>query len=96
MPGTDDKLLSEIAARVYRDDPRFARALRAGRPCPPREYRRTRVWPLFALALVALGTGVALAHGLLIVTGLVLAGMAAELCDPQRTARRQRTPPPRS
>ncbi|MGW1400958.1 DUF3040 domain-containing protein [Streptomyces sp. NPDC002405] len=96
MPGTDDKLLSEIAARVYRDDPRFARALRAGRPFPPREYRRTRAWPLFALALVALGTGITLDHGLLIVTGMVLAGMAAELCDPRRTARRPRIPPPRS
>ncbi|MEU7380613.1 DUF3040 domain-containing protein [Streptomyces sp. NPDC088337] len=96
MPGTDDKLLGEIAARVYRDDPRFARALRAGRPCPPREYRRTRAWLLLTFALLVLGTGITLAHGLLIVTGMVLAGMAGELCDPRRGPRRQRVPPPRS
>ncbi|MFF9126367.1 DUF3040 domain-containing protein [Streptomyces sp. NPDC014889] len=96
MPGTDDKLLGEIAARVYRDDPRFARALRAGRPCRPREYRRTGAWVLLGFALLVLGTGITLAHGLLIVTGMVLAGMAGELCDPRRGPRRQRVPPPRS
>ncbi|MEU3345078.1 DUF3040 domain-containing protein [Streptomyces sp. NPDC006700] len=96
MPGTDDKLLGEIAAHVYRDDPRFARALRAGRPCPPREYRRTGAWLSLTFALLVLGTGITMAHGLLIVTGMVLAGMAAELCDPRRCPRGQRARPPRS
>ncbi|GCB52390.1 hypothetical protein SNL152K_9746 [Streptomyces sp. NL15-2K] len=34
--------------------------------------------------MTALTTGVALAAGLLIATGLVLAGIAAELSDPHR------------
>ncbi|MFD5016226.1 DUF3040 domain-containing protein [Streptomyces chartreusis] len=96
MAGSDDPRLGEIESRLHRDDPRFARALGAGRPCRPREYRNTRAWLLLAGALAVLGTGFALAHGLLIAAGLVLAGMAGELFDPQRDARRHRTSPPRS
>jgi hypothetical protein len=96
MPGSDDKRLNEIEARLHREDPRFASGLGAGRPCRPREYRHTRAWLLLAVALAALGTGMALAHGLLIATGLVLASMAGELFDPQRDARRHRNPPSRS
>ncbi|MDW8805913.1 DUF3040 domain-containing protein [Streptomyces scabiei] len=96
MAGSDDKRLGEIESRLHREDPRFARALGTDRPCRPREYRHTRAWLLLALALAALGTGIALAHGLLIAAGLVLAGMAGELFDPGRDARRHRGPPPRS
>ncbi|MGI5414033.1 DUF3040 domain-containing protein [Streptomyces chartreusis] len=95
MAGSDDPRLGEIETRLHREDPRFARALGAGRPCQPREYRHTRVWLLLAVALAVLGTGFALAHGLLIAAGLVLAGMAGELFEPQRDARRHRKPPPR-
>ncbi len=95
MAGSHDKRLDEIEARLHRDDPRFARGLGAGRPCRPREYRHTRAWLLLVVALAVLGAGIALAHGLLIATGLVLAGMAGELFDPQRDPRRHRTPPPR-
>ncbi|GHF00435.1 hypothetical protein GCM10014715_65730 [Streptomyces spiralis] len=95
-PTTDDNLLGAIAARVYQDDPRFARALRVRRSCPSREYRRTGPWLVLALVLGALGTGATRAHRLPIVTGMVLAGMAGERCVPQRTARRQRVRPPRS
>ncbi|MFB6640122.1 DUF3040 domain-containing protein [Streptomyces chartreusis] len=66
---------------MHRDDPRFARALAAGRPCSPREYRRTPVRLLLVVALAVLGAGLVLAHGLLIAAGLVLAGMAGELFD---------------
>ncbi|WP_159770866.1 DUF3040 domain-containing protein [Streptomyces sp. HM190] len=96
MPRPDDRQLSEIEALLGHEDPRFARALAAGRPCRPREYRNTRAWLLLAAAMAVLGTGIALAHGLLIAAGLVLAGMAAELLDPERDARGHRVPPPRS
>ncbi|MZE81096.1 DUF3040 domain-containing protein [Streptomyces xinghaiensis] len=92
MPGFDDQRLSEIEQRFHREDPRFAHALGAGRPCRPREYRYPWPWLLLAAALAVLGAGMALAHGLLIATGLVLAGMAGELLDPERDARRH---PPR-
>ncbi|MBJ6620664.1 DUF3040 domain-containing protein [Streptomyces sp. DHE17-7] len=78
------------------DDPRFAEALDAGLPRRPREYHPPRVWLLLAVALAVLGTGLFLAHGLLIATGLVLAGVAAELLDPHRRSRPPRHPPPRS
>ncbi|MER5214864.1 DUF3040 domain-containing protein [Streptomyces sp. NPDC002838] len=94
MPGPDDRRLTEIEALLDREDPRFARALGACRPCPPREYRHARAWLLLSVAMAVLATGLALAHGLLIATGLVLAGMAAELFDPERDARRHRTSPP--
>lgn len=96
MAGSHEKRLGEIESRLHREDPRFARSLGAGRPCRPREYRHTRAWLLLAVALAVLGIGIALAHGLLIATGLVLAGMSGELFDPQRDARRHRNPPPRS
>ncbi|MDX3583055.1 DUF3040 domain-containing protein [Streptomyces europaeiscabiei] len=96
MPGPDDRRLSEIEALLDHEDPRFARALGAGCPCRPREYRHARAWLLLAAAMAVLGTGIALAHGLLIAAGLVLAGMAGELLDPERDARRHRIPPPRS
>ncbi|WDV52628.1 DUF3040 domain-containing protein [Streptomyces coeruleorubidus] len=96
MPGSDDERLSEIESRLHREDPRFARALGVGRPCQPREYRHLRAWLLLAVALAVLGAGLALGHGLLIATGLVLAGMAGELFDPERDARRHRGPPSRS
>ncbi|MCZ9353082.1 hypothetical protein NGM36_25490 [Streptomyces mutabilis] len=40
--------------------------------------------------------GLFLAHGLLIATGLVLAGIVADLLDPHRRGRPDRHPPPRS
>ncbi|MFJ8486772.1 DUF3040 domain-containing protein [Streptomyces sp. NPDC094038] len=96
MARSDEKHLGEIESRLHREDPRFADGLGAGRPRRPREYRHTKAWLLFAVALAVLGAGIALAHGLLIATGLVLAGMAGELFDPQRGTRRHRPPPRRS
>ncbi|MCK1818988.1 DUF3040 domain-containing protein [Streptomyces sp. XM83C] len=92
MAEPSDRRLGEIESRLHRDDPRFADALAAGRPRRPREYRRTGAWLLLAVALTALGAGITLAHGLLIATGLVLAGTAAELSDPHRGTRAHRGP----
>ncbi|MBT3154945.1 DUF3040 domain-containing protein [Streptomyces sp. CHD11] len=94
MDGPDDKRLHEIEARLHREDPRFARALGHGRPCRPREYRHTRTWLLLAVALAVLGTGIALAHELLIAAGLVLAGVAGEMFDPHRGERCRGERPP--
>ncbi|AQS68433.1 DUF3040 domain-containing protein [Streptomyces pactum] len=94
--GSDDHRLSDIESRLHRDDPRFAHALDAGRPRPPREYRNLRARLLLATALAVLCSGIVLAHGLLIASGLVLAGIAVESFDPHRHARGGRYPPPRS
>ncbi|MEU8756821.1 hypothetical protein AB0C88_40715 [Streptomyces chartreusis] len=64
-----------------RRGPRFTRALGAGMPRRPREYRRTPALLLLTVGLAVLSAGLVLAHGLLIAAGLVLAGMAGELLD---------------
>ncbi|MBO7939066.1 MULTISPECIES: DUF3040 domain-containing protein [Streptomyces] len=86
----DDERLIALAARFERDDPRFARAMSTGRPSRPREYRRTGAWWALAVALAVLITGVIIPDGLLIATGLVLAGMAGQLFDPHRPRGRRR------
>ncbi|MEY9996895.1 hypothetical protein ABIE67_008927 [Streptomyces sp. V4I8] len=93
MPQSDDERLVALEARLARDDPRFAEALRAGRPAPPREYRRTGAWWMLLIAVGVLVTGVALADGLLIAAGLVLAGVAVQLLDPHRARPERRLPP---
>ncbi|KAB2976511.1 MULTISPECIES: DUF3040 domain-containing protein [unclassified Streptomyces] len=85
MPTSDDDRLVALETRLLRDDPRFVRRFRAGRPARPHEYRRTRAWWLLGVGLTTLGTGIAVADGLVIAAGLVLAGIAVERCDPQRT-----------
>ncbi|MFD7692422.1 DUF3040 domain-containing protein [Streptomyces sp. NPDC059805] len=97
MPSSssDDDRLVALETRLLRDDPRFVRRFRAGRPARPQEYRRTRAWWLLAVGLTTLGTGIAVADGLFIAAGLVLTGIAVERCDPQRTrgSRRDGRPP---
>ncbi|MFC8147286.1 DUF3040 domain-containing protein [Streptomyces paradoxus] len=82
MPQSEDHRLVDLEARLEREDPRFTRALRSGRPAQPREYRRTGAWWGLALGVAVLACGIALAQGLLIAGGLVLVGMAAQLADP--------------
>lgn len=94
MDRPDDKRLHDIETRLHHEDPRFARALGHGRPCRPREYRFGWAWLLLTAALAVLGTGIAVADGLLIATGLVLAGVAGEMFDPHRRVRSRRDPPP--
>ncbi|CAL9492743.1 DUF3040 domain-containing protein [Streptomyces sp. enrichment culture] len=82
MPTSDDQRLVDLAARVERDDPRFARSLSSGRPALPREYRRTRAWWVLGIGLVLLLAGLIMPDGLLIAAGLVLSGIGVQLFDP--------------
>ncbi|MFF4029616.1 hypothetical protein ACFYZ2_07560 [Streptomyces sviceus] len=82
----------ELAARPERDGPRFARAPGSGRPARPREYRRAGAWGTLAVALALLAAGMALPAGLLVALGLVLAGIAGPLFDPDRGRPRRRRP----
>ncbi|MER8069183.1 DUF3040 domain-containing protein [Streptomyces sp. NPDC094034] len=84
MAAFEDRRLGDLAAQLRRDDPRFARALATGSPCRPREYRHGAAWLLLAVALGGFVLGVVIGHGLLIAGGLVLAGLAAHLFDPDR------------
>ncbi|MET7729917.1 DUF3040 domain-containing protein [Streptomyces sp. NPDC005402] len=84
MRQPDDEHLSDLAARLERDDPRFARALGSGRPARPREYRRTGAWGTLTAALGLLAAGMALPEGILVAAGLVLAGIGVPLFDPHR------------
>ncbi|MFF3462204.1 DUF3040 domain-containing protein [Streptomyces sp. NPDC001984] len=84
MTQSDDERLVDLAARVERDDPCFARALGSGRPARPREYRRTGAWWGLAVGVTVLVVGVFLPHGLMIAAGLVVMGIAVELFDPHR------------
>ncbi|MFJ3704575.1 MULTISPECIES: hypothetical protein [Streptomyces] len=52
-------------------------------------------WLWLAVGVVGLLTGIFIGHGLLIAAGLVVAGMAGQLLDPQRGRRRGGVPRPR-
>lgn len=93
MARFDDEHLRDIEAQMRRDDPRFAKALGSGRPCRPREYRRGRAWLVLAIALTCLGIGIAIGQGLLIATGLVLAGIGGHMFDPHRPKPPRHGPP---
>ncbi|MEU5047623.1 DUF3040 domain-containing protein [Streptomyces griseorubiginosus] len=89
MGRPDDEHLVDLAARLERDDPRFARALGSGRPARPREYRRTGAWGTLGVAVLLLTSGMALPEGILVAAGLVLAGIAVPLFDPHRDGPRR-------
>ncbi|KRD20938.1 MULTISPECIES: DUF3040 domain-containing protein [unclassified Streptomyces] len=84
MPHSEEEPLVALAARLEREDPRFARALRTGRPARPREYRRTGARWTLATGVAALSGGVLLSHGLLIAAGLVVTGIGVQLLDAHR------------
>ncbi|MFJ6080064.1 DUF3040 domain-containing protein [Streptomyces sp. NPDC092369] len=90
MHRNDAERLADLEARLEQDDPRFTHALRAGRPARPREYRRTGLWYGLALGAVVLIVGIVISDGLLIATGLVLLGIAAQLLDPKEAPLRRR------
>ncbi|MFG2755043.1 DUF3040 domain-containing protein [Streptomyces wuyuanensis] len=93
MAYVDDERIAELEARLLHDDPRFARALAAGRPRPPREYRRGRARPFVVCAGLVVSLGTALAGGLLLASGVVLAGIAAYRIDTGRLRHRRPTAP---
>ncbi|GEC10174.1 hypothetical protein SSP24_78290 [Streptomyces spinoverrucosus] len=95
MPQSDDERLVDLAARLERNDPRFARALATGRPARPREYRHTGAWWALAAGVAMLVTGVVVADGLLIATGLVVSGIAVQLFDSPHVQKRRRNYPDR-
>ncbi|MDH6214045.1 DUF3040 domain-containing protein [Streptomyces pseudovenezuelae] len=90
MHRNDAERLADLEARLEQDDPRFTHALRAGRPARPREYRRTGLWYGLAVGAAVLIAGVVVPDGLLIATGLVLMGIAAQLLDPRQAPPRRR------
>ncbi|RII14253.1 hypothetical protein DSC45_21430 [Streptomyces sp. YIM 130001] len=92
MTDSEKRRLGDLEAQMEREDPEFARSLADGRPRSPREYRRGRAWLVLAVAVGCLGFGIGIGHGLLLATGLVVAGIAGHLFDPQR--RRPQGPGP--
>lgn len=79
-----DARLRDLEDRLRRDDPQFASAMADGRPQRPREYRHGWAWLMLAVGLAAFAVGIVIGHGLLIATGLVVAGAAGHLFDPER------------
>ncbi|MFD7702214.1 DUF3040 domain-containing protein [Streptomyces caelestis] len=87
MPQSDDERLVDLAARLEHEDPRFVRPLSGSRPARPREHRRTSAWCALVIGVIMLAAGVVVPDGLLIAAGLVLAGIAVQLLDPNRDGR---------
>lgn len=82
-----DRPLRSPAARTRWDDPARVRAVSVGQPCAPRAHRRRphgrqAAWCVLALALAAFVAGIVLPHGLLLVSGIVAAGIAGHLFEP--------------
>ncbi|MCX5124617.1 DUF3040 domain-containing protein [Streptomyces sp. NBC_00347] len=84
MTDSDDERIAELEAVLWHDDPRFARALGAGRPRRPREYRNGRAWLTMACALTLMVTGAVVRLGTLLAVGLIMAALAAHLFDTSR------------
>ncbi|MGV9941466.1 DUF3040 domain-containing protein [Streptomyces sp. NPDC003401] len=72
MPQSDDECPAVLEGRLPPG---------GARPVRPRPRRRTGARWTLAVGVAALVTGVALAEGLLIATGLVLAGVGVQLFD---------------
>lgn len=73
-----DERLTTLERELRREDPGLDRALRTGRP-----RRVVRGWAVLLLtaAFVVLLGGLFAGHGLLLATGLVVAGIAAHLLE---------------
>jgi hypothetical protein len=83
-----DETLRTLERALRAEDPRLERALRTGRL--PRSSRPWAVL-LLALALGALLGGLFAGHGVVLASGLVAAGIAAQLLDPHPRARGRAT-----
>lgn len=77
----NDRPFGELAElfRLDATPPTRPRTAPAGRPARSRPYRRGINWLVPAAAAGSLTVGIALAHGLLIAGGLVLAGLSWQL-----------------
>ncbi|MFD6281380.1 hypothetical protein ACFWFI_38315 [Streptomyces sp. NPDC060209] len=91
MPHYDERQHG-LEDRLRSDDP-----VPAGAPEreAPRGFRPGRTWLWLTVGVVGLVTGIFMGHGLLIAAGLVVAGMAGQLLDPQRRRSRGGVPRPR-
>ncbi|MGW0791417.1 hypothetical protein ACWD04_25025 [Streptomyces sp. NPDC002911] len=88
----DEERLRGIEDRLGSDGP--ARTGAPGRYAP-RGNRTGGTWLWLTVGIVGLVSGIVIGHGLLIAAGLVVAGMAGQLLDPQRGAPRSSAPRPR-
>ncbi|MEU5170571.1 MULTISPECIES: hypothetical protein [Streptomyces] len=84
LRGIEDRLGDDRSERA--DDPDRG---------APREHRPGPAWLWLTVGVGGLVTGIVIGHGLLIAAGLVVAGMAGQLLDPQRSRRRGGVPRPR-
>ncbi|POX44326.1 DUF3040 domain-containing protein [Streptomyces sp. Ru72] len=85
MARFNEDSLRSITEHLQRGDPHLTRALSHHRLAGAhRRHHRGSAWATLALAATALALGIALPHGLLIATGLVLAGITANFFDPLR------------
>lgn len=83
MPHYDERLRG-VEDRLRSDHPEHAGT--------PRGHRPSRTWLWLAAGIVGLVAGIVIGHGLLIAAGLVVAGMAGQLLDPQRNRPRGSMP----
>lgn len=63
-------------------DPRFTQGPETGRPPPGGPRGRRGAWALLAASVVMLTAGAMLPQGLLLASGLVAAGLAAQMLTP--------------
>ncbi|MFE7752751.1 hypothetical protein [Streptomyces sp. NPDC057428] len=88
----DHERLSGPEGRPREAGPGHGGALRRDTP-RGRGYGPAWLW--LAAGIAGLGAGIVVGHGLLIAAGLVLAGIAGQLYDPERRRARRRMPRPR-
>ncbi|MER5556899.1 hypothetical protein ABT001_35545 [Streptomyces sp. NPDC002793] len=91
MPHYDERPRGLKDHRIGSDSPE--RAGTPGRDAP--RHRPSGTWLWLTIGVVGLLTGIVIGHGLLIAAGLVVAGMAGQLLDPQRPRPRNSAPRPR-
>lgn len=77
---TTDRVADPGVHRVASGGPHGVPPGHPGRPSPPRR-RHGPAWAVLGAGLVLLVAGVVVGHGLLIATGLVVAGVGAHLFD---------------
>jgi hypothetical protein len=85
MPQYDDRPTG-LDDRPRIDDAGAGPGVRPGAPgrSAPDGSRQGRTWVWLTAGVVGLVAGIVIGHGLLIAAGLVVAGFAGQLLDPQR------------